>query len=78
MGFKTFSVGDVETLPAGGYRVAVHFSYWDAADPKAVTRWQDAVIVVEREGALLIDDFEFRGDWPFAQKGRLSELLSSP
>jgi len=58
--------------------VAVHFSYWDAADPKAVTRWQDAVIVVEREGALLIDDFEFRGDWPFAQKGRLSELLSSP
>ena len=76
-GFKTFRVGTVEKLPGGAFRVTVDFSYHDAADPTTVTRWQDAVLVVRHEDALLIDDFELLGDWPFAQQGRLSEILAA-
>jgi hypothetical protein len=74
-GFKAFHVGAAEPLPGGGYRVKVDLSYWEESDPKTVTKWQDAVLVQSQEGALLIDDFEFLGDWDFAQKGRLSEIL---
>jgi hypothetical protein len=74
-GFKTFSVGVVKQQAGGAYRVEVTLSYWEVNDPKAIVKWTDAIIVVREQGRLLIDDFEFLGTWPFAQKGRLSDLL---
>lgn len=74
-GFKAFSLGGVERRPDGSQRVTVQLSYWDAGRPDEIVRWQDAVLVVESQGTLLIDDIEFLGDWPFARKGLLSDAL---
>jgi hypothetical protein len=76
-GFKTSSLGAVKRLSGDTYRVEVHLSYWDPSDTKTVVKWTDAVRVVREQGKLLIDDFEFLADWPFAQKGRLSDILQS-
>lgn len=74
-GFTTFEVGRVTKLPHGAYRVEVRFSHRDEAHATAVTSWKDAVLLLPSQGSLKIDDFEFLGEWPFAQKGRLSDIL---
>lgn len=76
-GFRTFSVGKVETLADGSFRVAVDLAFWEGDESSGATRWKDAVIVVREGDELLIDDFEFLGSWNFAQRGLLSDILRS-
>lgn len=39
------------------------------------TKWQDTVDVLMTGAGWRIDDIEYGGDWDFANKGRLTELL---
>jgi hypothetical protein len=44
---------------------------------KAV-RWKDDVLLARDQGSWCIADVEYRGDWPFANKGKLSAKLAEP
>jgi hypothetical protein len=74
-GFRTFRIAGVEPLPDSSWRVLVELSYWEGEERDQQTTWTDAAMVVREGEQFLIDDFEFLGDWPFAQKGRLSDIL---
>ena len=41
-------------------------------------RWKDALLLARDEGSWCIADVEYRGDWPFANKGKLSQTLAEP
>ena len=41
-------------------------------------RWKDTVVLAKDEGSWCIADVEYRGDWPFANKGKLSSTLAEP
>jgi hypothetical protein len=41
-------------------------------------RWKDAVVLGKDQGSWCIADVEYRGDWPFANKGTLSKTLAEP
>jgi hypothetical protein len=41
-------------------------------------RWKDALLLARDEGSWCIADVEYRGDWPFANKGKLSTTLAEP
>jgi len=41
-------------------------------------RWKDAVLLAKDQGSWCIADVEYRGDWPFANKGKLSTTLAEP
>ena len=41
-------------------------------------RWRDDVLLQRQDGIWCIADVEYRGDWPFANKGKLSETLAAP
>jgi len=56
----------------GRHRVAVRFTYADAA---AAMSWQDTVVVVHHEGGWVIADVEYEGDWDLASKGTLRSHL---
>lgn len=47
-------------------------------DGDGATRWKDKVLLSRYEDVWCIADVEFGGDWPFANKGRLSESLAKP
>jgi len=74
-GFSGFAVDSVTTLPEDRFQVRVNFWYVDPVDPKTIIRWYDRVEVLRLERRYVIDDVEFLAPWPFAQKGRLSEIL---
>ena len=40
------------------------------------TTWNDRYILVKDNSKLLIDDVEYLGNWDFAQKGRLTDVLT--
>ena len=42
------------------------------------TRWKDVVVLGKDGGSWCIDDVEYRGNWPFANKGKLSTTLAEP
>jgi hypothetical protein len=42
------------------------------------TRWKDKVLLAKDEGSWCIADVEYTGDWPFANKGKLSTTLAAP
>jgi len=44
----------------------------------SAVRWKDAVLLAREQGSWCIADVEYRGDWPFANKGKLSETLAAP
>ena len=44
----------------------------------AAVRWKDAVLLGRDEGSWCIADVEYHGDWPFANKGKLSTTLAEP
>ena len=73
-GFRTFSIGKSEQIAEGRWRVPVSLSYWELSEKEAV-KWSDSAIVMREGDRLVIDDFEFGGDWDFAQKGTLRENL---
>ena len=41
-------------------------------------RWKDTVLLAKDQGSWCIADVEYRGDWPFANKGKLSTTLAEP
>jgi hypothetical protein len=42
------------------------------------TRWKDKVLLARDQGSWCIADVEYTGDWPFANKGKLSTTLAEP
>jgi hypothetical protein len=44
----------------------------------SAVRWKDAVLLAREQGSWCIADVEYRGDWPFANKGKLSQTLAEP
>ena len=42
------------------------------------TRWKDKVLLAKDQGSWCIADVEYTGDWPFANKGKLSSTLAEP
>ena len=39
------------------------------------TRWKDTVLLARKDGVWCIDDVQYHGNWPFANKGKLSDAL---
>lgn len=73
-GPTTFEViGD--SAEEGIHRVPVRLTY--AATPQAVT-WTDYVIVKSEGGHWVVADIHYGGDWDFALKGRLVDVLRGP
>lgn len=66
----------VETSADGdGARVLMALS---RDDGRGTVRWRDAVLLSRDDGVWCIADVEYRGDWPFANKGRLGSNLEAP
>jgi len=42
------------------------------------TKWKDDALLAKDQGSWCIADIEYHGDWPFANKGKLSETLTGP
>jgi len=49
-----------------------------AGDGDSAVRWKDAVLLAREQGSWCIADIEYRGSWPFANKGKLSQTLAAP
>jgi hypothetical protein len=49
-----------------------------AGDGDQAPHWKDDLILAREEGVWCIADVEYRGDWPFANKGKLSTTLAAP
>ena len=49
-----------------------------AGEGDSAVRWKDDVLLQRQDGIWCIADVEYGGDWPFAHKGRLSEMLAAP
>lgn len=70
-----FEVGAVR-LDGDRARVTVRFRHRDEPAGRDVTRWEDDAWLVRERGRWRIDDVEYRGDWPFAARGRLARNLA--
>jgi len=55
--------------------VLVKFIYVDSRPRFGSTTWNDRYILVKDDSRWLIDDVEYLGNWDFAQKGRLTDVL---
>jgi hypothetical protein len=42
------------------------------------TKWKDTAVLAKDQGSWCLADVEYHGDWPFANKGKLSETLAGP
>jgi hypothetical protein len=79
--FSSLFEGADVVLPAGtevegaGARVGLTMR---AGEGEGATRWKDSVLLARAEGIWCIADVEYHGDWPFANKGRLSTTLAAP
>jgi len=49
-----------------------------AGDGEQAPHWKDELLLDRHDGIWCIADVEYRGDWPFANKGRLTETLAAP
>lgn len=49
-----------------------------AGEGENAVRWKDDVMLERQGGIWCIADVEYGGSWPFAHKGRLSEMLAAP
>jgi hypothetical protein len=63
------------TVEGEGARVSLSMR---AGDGDNATRWKDDLLLSREEGVWCVADVEYRGDWGFANKGRLSEMLVAP
>jgi hypothetical protein len=46
-------------------------------DGSTLVSWSDRVVLTKQSGRWVIDEIEFLGGWPFANKGKLSERLDA-
>jgi hypothetical protein len=49
-----------------------------AGEGENAPRWKDDLLLERQDGVWCVADVEYRGDWGFANKGRLSEMLVAP
>ena len=49
-----------------------------AGDGDKAPHWKDQLLLERHDGIWCIADVDYRGDWPFANKGKLSETLAAP
>jgi hypothetical protein len=49
-----------------------------AGDGENAPRWKDDLLLERHDGVWCVADVEYHGDWAFANKGRLSEMLVAP
>jgi hypothetical protein len=49
-----------------------------AGDGDDAPHWKDDLLLERHDGIWCIADVDYRGDWPFANKGKLSETLAAP
>ena len=63
------------TVEGEGARVelSMRFGLGDQA-----TKWKDTAVLAKDQGSWCLADVEYHGDWPFANKGKLSETLTGP
>lgn len=46
-------------------------------DGDKTTKWNDTMVLMRDDGIWCIDDVEYHGQWPFANRGRLSDALKA-
>ena len=46
-----------------------------SGDGDKATRWKDTVMLARKDGVWCIEDVQYHGNWPFANKGKLSDAL---
>jgi hypothetical protein len=44
---------------------------------RKATRWTDVIVLARDAGNWCVDDVEYQGAWPFANKGKLSDKLKA-
>ena len=66
-------VGTEVTGESARVNLSMRFGEGDQA-----ARWKDTVVLAKDQGSWCIADVEYRGDWPFANKGTLLKSLSEP
>ncbi len=54
----------------------LEFKNTNPGDGKTFT-WKDSVMLVKGKSGWLVSDVEYKGDWDFAVKGNLTEMLKS-
>ena len=73
-GVEVVTPSGTEVTGAGArVNLSMRFGEGDSA-----VRWKDAVLLVREQDSWCIADVEYRGDWPFANKGKLSTTLAEP
>lgn len=73
-GPDVFTAGHAE-IDGEGARVLMMMR---TGEGDTAVRWKDDVMLQRQDGIWCIADVEYGGDWPFANKGRLSEMLAAP
>ena len=63
------------TVTGDGARVTLAMR---AGEGENAPHWKDDLLLARPDGIWCIADVEYRGDWGFANKGRLSEMLVAP
>jgi hypothetical protein len=63
------------TVDGEGARVGISMR---TGEGENATRWRDDLLLSREDGVWCVADVEYRGDWGFANKGRLSEMLVAP
>jgi hypothetical protein len=73
-GPTTFNIADSK-MKNDSAIVYVNFTYSDSLNSDKPFKWHDAVDLILENGKWKICDIEYLGDWDFAPKGRLSEII---
>jgi len=61
-------------LDGDSARVSLAMSYGEGDN---ATKWNDTMVLMRDDGIWCIDDVEYHGQWPFANRGRLSDALKA-
>ncbi len=75
-GPSRFSVG-AAVIDGNRATITVDFAYDGTPDDRPFEWKDDVILVIDVNNEWKIDDIEYRGDWDFASRGRLSEALGS-
>jgi hypothetical protein len=66
-------VGTTVTGESARVELSMRYGEGDQA-----TKWRDTVVLAQDQGSWCVADVEYHGNWPFANKGKLSETLAGP
>jgi hypothetical protein len=72
-GATSFAVGDCTTTGEMTAACKVNLTYKSDGQPD--TNWTDTVELVREGRRYRVDDIAFGGTWPFANKGKLSDVI---